>query len=249
MEVGHVVYDLNDGRFRLEPLADTREEDSIHTLLRSAVGGNILSTELKVRWSPSHSRGLVIDLESEMVGIYDSEHHRIIRVSADAEVRAKLYVAHRWDWATWDAYWRGDDMAALVPRAVNGSNFGTLLIDARSGVVRAFDFGSINTWACLLAGAWDPSGELFQLTLSRTTRDDIGDPYEGDWYWIDGSASVSNTVWQHVIIQRNGTDARAVRAIGYGPEAAAENIAAWSLDGDWLAFGGHRERRRCGFRE
>ena len=245
----HLVFDLRDEAFRLAAQTDADDEESVRSLFRSAANGDGLGKDLEVSWSASRRRALLFDFDANQMWIYTAEDHRLNAVQDHRDVMADAYVPARLGTIKRVFYWHGDEAVAVLARWGYELTMGAILVDAETGVVSPIEFDRIDRPRCIEAGVWSPNGSLFQTTFSQSTLGGVGDSYRGDWFWLDGTAQTSYTVWQHIISSKDDSPASMLRASGYGPYSPPAHLAGWSDNGEWLTFGGHQDPRHCGFGE
>ncbi|MYD17866.1 MAG: hypothetical protein F4W99_12100 [Chloroflexi bacterium] len=240
---GYLLFDLNTDGYRLVEAAYGHESESGDEVIRSADGGDALGMEIEAHWSPSGNRALVFDFEADVVWIYDSDKQRLTPVQDRAgEITPLVSDVYA---LTWEVYWHGDDVAKVLARWSFNRTSGAMILNVTSGIGYPLQRDRISNWACLPVAEWSPSGALFQTTFSQSTFDGVGASYSGDWHWIDGTARIRNTTWQHNISFSDGSLASALRGTGGGSYSAPRHVGAWSPDGRWFALGGHQQRHRC----
>ena len=234
---GFLLFDLNTMSYRLDEATYRHESESSDDVIRNAAGGEALGQDLETHWSSSRGRALIFDFDAEAMWIYEDEQQRLIAVQDRAGEMTSALPKN--NLITRDVHWHGDDAVMVLARWSFNRTTGAMLIDATTGMGVPLHRDGISNWACLPVAEWSPNGDLFQTTFSQSTFDGVGASYSGDWHWVDGSARIRNTTWQHNINFSDGSLVSALRGIGGGSYSAPYHVGAWSPDGRWFALGGH----------
>ncbi|MCY4617949.1 MAG: SH3 domain-containing protein [Chloroflexi bacterium] len=201
-EWGTLVFSLGGEFLGVDEYPWWRERDHDSDLVRSTTGGDALSDELLLGWSPNDRYALVVDLVAANVWIYDAGRHELdpVQLGANGSPQARL-------WGVLETLgefrhfnllpsWHEDEVAAVI---ISGSVArSVLLVDATTSAGTVLDLGGAALYRDLqVAQGWNPSGTAYHILFGPFVRGDglaIEAPRIFSLLTVDRTGSLTGTL-------------------------------------------------------